>query len=693
MYQLTNLLTCIGIFIATFSTGQSFSLEQIMGAPYCSDLISSTTADEIAWVANEKGVRNIWLAKAPDFEPIMITNYEKDDGQILSNLQFIPNEEAIIYVRGSAPNQRGELANPTSNPKGVERAIWKATIDEKEPIKRLAYGSNPVISPSGKQLLYSRGSQISILQLETKKSSSSTLFQARGRNGSYHFSPDETMVAFVSNRSTHNFIGIYHIARDRIQWIAPSVDRDSRPVWSPNGQQIAFIRSPGMKKGELRNLTGANPFSIWRADIATGTAKSIWDSPNNEAGGFAQYYPSEPLRWTTNNRILFYSEHEGWMHIYSMNPSGKELVDLTKGACEAEHSRLSPNGTHLYYSSNCEDINRRHIWQIATTGGDAKLMTAGAGIETNPVVFSSGDRIAFRSASSSLPTGISVLKDGIRKAIFPLSFLANFPRGNIIEPQAITFNAADGTEIHGQLFEAPNTGDSKKPAVIFMHGGPIRQMLVGWHYSSYYANAYAMNQYLCAMGYTVLSVNFRSGIGYGQAFRRAENQGPRGASEYQDIVAAGQYLQALPTVNPEKIGLWGGSYGGYLTAMGLARNSDLFAAGVDLHGVHDWAWRGQDFSPGGAWGITEDLMKLAHESSPVHDLSKWTSPVLFVHGDDDRNVMFGQTVDLVQRLREIKVAHEILVLPDEVHGFYRYTSWMQTFEAAVAFFEKHLKSN
>jgi dipeptidyl aminopeptidase/acylaminoacyl peptidase len=216
-------------------------------------------------------------------------------------------------------------------------------------------------------------------------------------------------------------------------------------------------------------------------------------------------------------------------------------------------------------------------------------------------------------------------------------------------------------------------------------------MLPAWHYSAYYANAYAMNQYLCSKGYIVLSVNYRAGIGYGRDFRLAPKQGPRGASEYQDIVAAGKYLASRIDVDPKKIGLWGGSYGGYLTAMGLARNPELFAAGVDIHGVHDWAWRGRDFVPGGAWGITEELMNLAYQSSPVADLSKWRAPVLLIHGDDDRNVMFEQTIDLAQRLREQNVPTELLVLPDEVHGFLRYTSWLQVFQATDDFFERNLK--
>jgi len=136
-------------------------------------------------------------------------------------------------------------------------------------------------------------------------------------------------------------------------------------------------------------------------------------------------------------------------------------------------------------------------------------------------------------------------------------------------------------------------------------------------------------------------------------------------------------------VDPKRVGLWGGSYGGLLTAMGLARNSDIFAAGVDIHGVHDWPtdnWEGKH--------ITPEMIKLAHESSPVAAVDTWKSPVLFIHGDDDRNVVFSQTVDLIARLRPRGVHIEQLVLPDEIHDFLLYRSWLHGFQANSDFFDR-----
>jgi dipeptidyl aminopeptidase/acylaminoacyl peptidase len=216
-------------------------------------------------------------------------------------------------------------------------------------------------------------------------------------------------------------------------------------------------------------------------------------------------------------------------------------------------------------------------------------------------------------------------------------------------------------------------------------------MLLGFHYGSYYHNTYAMNQYLAAQGYVALSVNYRSGIGYGMEFREALNYGASGASEFRDVMGAGLYLRGRNDVNAKRIGIWGGSYGGYLTAMGLSRASDLFAAGVDIHGVHDWNSGIKNFVPSYNPLDYPKESKLAFDSSPLASVDGWRSPVLVIHGDDDRNVNFNETVVLVRALRERKVEIEQLVFPDEVHGFLLHRNWLSAFTAAADFFDRKLK--
>jgi dipeptidyl aminopeptidase/acylaminoacyl peptidase len=202
-------------------------------------------------------------------------------------------------------------------------------------------------------------------------------------------------------------------------------------------------------------------------------------------------------------------------------------------------------------------------------------------------------------------------------------------------------------------------------------------MLLGYHHRGFYHMAYAMNQYFASQGYVVMSVNYRSGIGYGREFRNAEGRGGQGNTEYRDILAAGKYLQTRGDVDASRVGLWGLSYGGILTAQGLARNSDVFAAGVDIAGVH-------------LWGNSLDPESVSWQASAISEIENWTSPVLLIHGDDDRNVDFSQTVGLVQLLRAHEVEFELMVFPDDVHSTLLYRRWVQAFEASDDFLERKL---
>jgi dipeptidyl aminopeptidase/acylaminoacyl peptidase len=193
----------------------------------------------------------------------------------------------------------------------------------------------------------------------------------------------------------------------------------------------------------------------------------------------------------------------------------------------------------------------------------------------------------------------------------------------------------------------------------------------------FYHMAYAMNQYFASQGYVVLSVNYRSGIGYGRDFRTAPNVGRRGMAEYADVLAAAQYLLQRSDVDTARIGIWGLSYGGILTAQGLARNSDIFKAGVDLAGVH-------------SWGNPLDTAAVTYKSSAISQIDRWTSPVLLIHGDDDRNVSFSQTVGLVQALRARNIPYELIVYPDDVHDSLLFSRWLTSFHATDDFLRRHL---
>lgn len=438
------------------------------------------------------------------------------------------------------------------------------------------------------------------------------------------------------------------------------------------------------------------PWSIWTSAAGGGDASLVWKSPNTPNGSFPDTDGEANLVWMAGDKLAFMADLDGWPHLYSVATGGGSPTLLTPGAFTIEHVTQSHDGLALIYAANTGDSEgdseRRHIFSVGVQGQPPVPLSRGTSVEWSPAAM---DRsVAYIAAGSAAPPEVAVLKtDGTSRLLLDDgAAMGGAIAHAMVEPRAVTFTAPDGLLVHGQLFQTPGAG--VKPGVIFVHGGPPRQMLLGWHYMDYYSNAYAMNQYLAAHGFTVLSVNYRLGIGYGRAYKHPAHAGPTGASEYQDVLAGAKFLQAVPGVDPSRIGIWGGSYGGLLCALALARNSDVFKAGVDWHGVHDWTrelHKDVDGNPiGYDPGAKDKAMALAFASSPEADLSKWTSPVLLIQGDDDRNVLFAQTVDLARKLEDRNVSVEELVIPNEIHGFLQHRNWVAADAATVDFLDRRL---
>jgi dipeptidyl aminopeptidase/acylaminoacyl peptidase len=631
-----------------------FSLEQVLSSPFPSELIASPNRDKLAWVFYDKGRRNIWVAEAPDYRARQLTKYTEDDGQGITDLAFSPDGTRIAYARGGPRNMAGEHPNPTSDPGGARQEVLVADVRTGATTK-IGEGENPFFSPGGDSVIFYREGK---------------LWSAPAGGGpqkvsSAAFSPDGSKLAFVSSREDHSFIAIYELGPNRIRFIEPSVDRDIDPRWSPDGRRIAFIRLFNVADTYSIDRERIISWAIYVADVQSGQARQIWRSGNSKMESFWRVPGEDTLQWAAGDQLIFCSERDGWAHLYSVPASGGQTKLLTPGEYEVENVARSPDRSY---------VDRRHLWKVDLVTGSMQQITRGDGIEMNPVILSGG-MIAFLGSTARDPylPNIASADRSQMKRLAEDAIPKDFPSKFLAEPQPVSFKAADGLQIRGQLFK-PRSASGKLPAVVFMHGGPQRQMLLD--YRRYYHNAYAFNQYLASRGYVVLSVNYCSGIGYGRAFREAKCRGPRGASEYQDIVAAGLYLN--------HVGLWGGSYGGYLTAMGLARNSDIFAAGVDL----DWSAR-VGRTP---WDTSSpEMVNLGRESSPISSVDKWKSPVLLIHADDDRNVAFSQTVELIRKLRERGVKFELMVFPDDVHDFLLHGHWIQAYRAAADFLDKYLK--
>lgn len=702
------------------------TIAQFLSPGVPSELVSAKKTDRIAWIVYERGMRNIYSAAAPDFRPVRLTKFLDDDGTVLSDLSISDDGSTVVFVRGSEPNREGWIANPNNLALGAERAIWTARTDGLG-ARRLAEGGEPTLSPDGRTVVFAKDGQIYSVHTnhhsgpKPSEHDAELLIKAWGKNGEPHWSPAGDKLAFVSTRENHALIGVYDGRKRSLTYLAPSVDFDASPAWSDDGKRIAFIRTPGTPFGlqaqrgdgsignpggptaaaaaaaaqararanRQRDTTTRRPDGLYRAafqngatislyvaDASTGEAKEIW---HNQPGDKA-FTNIRGIDWA-DQKIIFAQEPDEWARIYSVSASGGTTapVELTPGAGQVETLGLSADGKTLFYATNAGDIDRRHVWRVPTSGGQAVQITSGNEIEIYPAPLASGKSVAVLTSSATRPmsVGIVTITGGTKKTIYP-TLPAEFPTAAQVAPVAVLIKAADGVEFHNQLFLPKDLRPGeKRPAIIFVHGGPIRQMLLGYHYMDFYHIAYAVNEWLASEGYIVMSVNYRSGIGYGKSFRTAPNTGGSGNAEYRDVLAAGKYLQSRPDVDPARVGIWGLSYGGVLTAQALARNSDIFAAGVDMAGVH-------------LWGNSLDSSSTSYQSSAIASIDSWRSPVLIWQGDDDRNVQFSQTIGLVDLLRTRNVYYELIVNPDDTHETLLHRRWLYTFGRMQEFLKRFL---
>ncbi len=691
--MIKRLTLLVLLSICAFSSYAQFTVKSVLSYPFPSELTSSAKGSKIAWAMNEQGKRNIYVAEGPSFKLVKITDYTLDDGQELTSLTISDDGKWVIFVRGGDHGSR-EGTNPVnaaSSPIAPKVQIMSVPFIGGK-VNVIGEGDNPLISPNNTQIVFTRGGQIMSSPIDGAVPAKN-LFYSKGVNGSVNFSPDGSKIAFVSSRDDHSFVGIYTDAETPIQWILPAFSRDNSPRWSPDGTEIAFIRNPGSGGAPDSILARKHtPWAIWRVNVQIGVGKQIWKAPETPQGSIPSVAGGANLLWAAN-RLVFTSYQDGWPHLYSIATDGSQQTLLTPGPFMVEHVKLSGDKKWLVFSANTgkekDDIDRKHLYKVSVDRADMQALTSGKSLETLPVITGDQANIAYFSATAQQPLLPAIFSEQTKQAQLLCEDLIpdDFPKTQLVTPTQVVFKAADGVTVYGQLF-TPTSGPRKKGAIVYVHGGPQRQMFLGWNHMDYYSIDYGLNQYLASLGYVVLSVNYRLGIGYGYEFHKPMYAGAQGASEYLDVKAAGEWLAKQSNVDPKRIGIYGGSYGGYLVALGLGKDSKLFAAGVDIHGVN---------SRFNSTVVEKEIApdaKLAAEkviaSSPLTYLDTWTSPTLLIHADDDRNVPFSQSVDLARRFELKKFDFEYLAIPDDTHHWMKFSNAVKVSEATADFLNRKL---
>jgi len=675
----------------------AFALNDVLQAPFASDMLPAPKGAAVAWVFNAKGCSNIWVADpSHGAKARQITPYTEDDGFDIGELAWSPDTKSIAFTRGQSLEDETP-ANVSNSPQGpMPKEVWVVATAGGAPHK-VGTGDFPSFSPDGSRLLFVDKKRI-LTVTPSGDGDAQPLLIDQGKVDSLTWAPDGKRLAFVSHRSSHSLIGVYDFVDQTIVWLSPSLDYDISPAFSPDGARIAFVHVPAQKTPPaFFSQRSGRPWSIWTADVKSGQGQRVWIA---DVGAGSVFHPTRSatndipdvdsatnLFWTNRDDLVFPWEKSGWLHLYAVPVRGGAARQLTAGKFEVTHVVFSHDRKRLVYSSTQDDTDRLHIWTVDVEHGSAVLTAQSRALEDYPQIGADGALFALQSDGNQPLHPVALSEGGQWRLLAPEAIPSSFPSSKLVMPQAVIFTAKDGQETHAQLFLPRETTSKPHPAILFFHGGPQRQMFLGFNTNRSYSWIYGFNQYLVAEGYIVLSVNYRGGTGYGLDYREADNLGPGGSSELNDLLGAITYLRGRKEVDSHRLGIWGPSYGGLMTALGLARASDAIVAGVDYAGIHNWS---TFLSSVGDPIDGGDANRRAVESSPIATMDQWRSPVLLVQADADGVVPSQQAAELIEGLRSHNIDHDVIMIPNEMHDLARYSSWMMLFNAADVYFDRHL---
>jgi dipeptidyl aminopeptidase/acylaminoacyl peptidase len=455
-----------------------------------------------------------------------------------------------------------------------------------------------------------------------------------------------------------------------LRWTMPSFSKDGR-------HRVAAVRSADFKD---RWIVTVDPASA---------STAVLDHHRDEA-----WVRDGGLGWMPDSRHLwFLSESDGWMHLYTVDASqpGTPVRQLTSGQFEVHSARLSHDETLFYLTTTEPHPGERQLYTMPVGGGERTRVTMATGsnlAEVSP----DGRTLGLLHSTATRPPEVYLMPNtpgaaGTKVTSSPSEEWFSFKWA---DPKVITFKARDGVEVYARLYTPEMFGarrDPSAPGVVFVHGaGYLQNAHRFW--STYYRE-YMFHNLLASRGYVVLDVDYRASAGYGRDWRTAIYR-HMGGKDLDDIVDGARYLVEHHKVHPRRIGVYGGSYGGFITLMALFTSPDTFAAGAALRPVTDWAHYNHSYT-GSILNQPQDDPESYRRSSPIYFAEGLTGALLICHGVVDTNVHFQDSVRLAQRLIELRKENwELALYPVENHGFEQDTSWADQYKRILKLFETNL---
>ncbi len=454
------------------------------------------------------------------------------------------------------------------------------------------------------------------------------------------------------------------------------------PRWSKDGKYaVVVIRSLDFKDRWIMLL-----------DAESGSLKLL-DHQHDEAWidgpGISRWLGMGSIGWLADNeRIWFQSEASGYSHLYTLNVQSGEKRQLTKGKYEVFNPKLSRDQQHFYFTSSEVHPGERHFYRLPIEGGKALRLTSMKG--NNSVSISPDEKyLAIRYSYSNRPWELFVApnKPKAKAKQLTQSLSEEFQSYSWRDPELVKITASDGVEVPARLYR-PTQPENNGPAVIFVHGAGYLQNVHKW-WSSYFRE-YMFHNLLADQGYTVLDIDFRASAGYGREWRRAVYR-DMGGKDLSDQLDGAKFLVDNYEVDANRIGIYGGSYGGFITLMALFKHPGVFKAGAALRPVTDWAHYNHIYTASMLNEPQKDSIAYTR-SSPIYHAEGLADALLICHGMIDTNVHFQGVARLAQRLIELgKDNWEVAIFPMEGHGFREPSSWTDEYKRIYKLFEQHLR--
>lgn len=454
------------------------------------------------------------------------------------------------------------------------------------------------------------------------------------------------------------------------------------PYYSPNGQAVVVVRSLDNKDRWIMSL-----------DVAAGKLKTLdWQHDEAWVGGpgvGSWNFSGGTIGWMPNNEeIYFQSEATGFSHLYTVNVETAEKKALTNGKYEILSAELSQDKSQFYITANAEGPAEHHFYRLPIDGGKLERITKEVG--NHDVTMSPDEKyLAIRYSYSNKPWELYLMENkvGASRKQLTNSTTAAFNKYQWRDPELVNFRASDGARVAARLYR-PKKAKRNGPAVIFVHGAGYLQNVHSW-WSSYYRE-YMFHNILVDNGYTVLDIDYRGSAGYGRNWRTGIYRF-MGGKDLSDQVDGAKYLVDELKIDPDRIGIYGGSYGGFITLMGLFTSPGTFKAGAALRSVTDWAHYNHGYTSNILNTPVQDSIAY-YKSSPIYHAEGLQDNLLILHGMIDDNVQFQDVVRLAQRLIELEKDNwEFAVFPVERHGFVEPSSWTDEYKRIYNLFQEHLQ--